>query len=554
MTRPSIFTRRQFLASSSAAAAATTILSPANAFARRTTPATTTSPNILVPAGGRRAEADRHALAALAIEAGRAAGASYVDVRLSCRMLEEWSLPSPTYPMSRSELHGVGVRVLVNGYWGFMGSAVWTPDEMARLARGAVVQAKAFSLGQTRESALAPMPQVVKGEWIMPVKYDPFQVPYGEKYDFFNQTQGIVERYSPYTRGTMFGEFRRADTVFASSEGSSWAQTTYLTLGNYSLVHMDQPGFRKFNRGGAGYSELSPAGAGWEYFCEGDLFAKIPDMSEEAKQYRDRTNVDVGRYTLVCTARATAGLVNGSLGAATELDRAMGMEANAGGTSYLDQPLEMLGSYTVGSPLLNLHANRSHPGGAATVKWDDEGVAPDDFAIVKDGMLVDYQTTREQVSWISPYYEKMGMRKRSHGCAYAGSASQFPMQNSPNLQLMPGPKDESFDDLVATTGKGVALVNVTFVMMDQQQLNGLVYGDFREIVKGKLGRYLDGAGIQFRSPELWKSLSAVGGPSALRWYGMNSLKGQPTQTTPHSVGAVPVQFKNTAIIDSTRKA
>jgi TldD protein len=284
------------------------------------------------------------------------------------------------------------------------------------------------------------------------------------------------------------------------------------------------------------------------------LLEQIPAVIEEAYESRNQVPVDVGRYDIVCAPMAVAGTMNTTIGVATELDRAMGYEANADGTSYLDQPLEMLGTYHVGSPLLTVTANRSQAGGAATVKWDDEAVEPEEFTLVKDGVLADYQTTREQATWLTPWYQKTGRAVRSHGCANTMDAQAITLQNAPNLQFMPGAQDVSFDDLVAGTSKGYALLDAGQVMMDPQQLNGLIVGTMREIIKGKLGRFVYGSALDVRAPDFWKTLKAIGGAKQTQWFGFQSSKGEPMQSNYHSVGAVPAKFENTAIIDLMRKA
>jgi predicted Zn-dependent protease len=118
---------------------------------------------------------------------------------------------------------------------------------------------------------------------------------------------------------------------------------------------------------------------------------------------------------------------------------------------------------------------------------------------------------------------------------------------------MPGTRHTSFEDLVAATEKGIALMNVS-VHMDTQQLTGFVTGTMREIVKGKLGRFIVGGALDFRTPEFWKSLAALGGPQSTRWFGHRAEKGEPTQSSYYSIGAVPATFKNAAIIDFMRKA
>jgi TldD protein len=168
-------------------------------------------------------------------------------------------------------------------------------------------------------------------------------------------------------------------------------------------------------------------------------------------------------------------------------------------------------------------------------------------------MLVDFQTTREQAAWLAPYYQKRNMPVRSHGCAGSQSALFTVTQRSPNVRMHPAATEVSFDDMVKDTKRGVAVMAVN-VQIDQQQLTGVGHSIMREIKDGKLGRYLPNAGFLFRSPELWKSLVAIGGPSTSEWFGSGRRRGQPAQGNYHSVGAVPAKLSNLAVIDVTRKA
>jgi len=446
----------------------------------------------------------------------------------------------------------IGVRALVNGYWGFLASAVWTPDEAVRLARSAVTQAKANSRGMIRPVEMGPAPTVRDGHWTMPIKYDPFDIPDGEKLDVMAAFREYAERYQVGIGTSSFMYFTRQQRYFASSDGASWMQTCYQSEAKFAVTYRDEyhlglPG------GGAGADGLSLTGRGWELISESGLMDTIPRLIDEAEQARHVIPFDVGRYDVVFSADAMAAILDRTLGAATELDRALGYEADASGTSYLSDPLDRLGTAIVASPLVSIMANRSVPGGLGTVAWDDEGIAPEDFPLVKDGILVDYQTTREQAAWLAPYYQKIGRPVRSHGCAAAGSAFDITMQQPPNLALMPGRAATTFEDLVASTEKGIAVLGLG-VAMDQQSLNGMGYAIMREIKRGKLGRYLQGGALMFRAPEFWKSVVAIGGPASLRWFGMSRGKGQPNQTTQHSVGAVPAKVTQVSIVDLMRKA
>jgi TldD protein len=263
--------------------------------------------------------------------------------------------------------------------------------------------------------------------------------------------------------------------------------------------------------------------------------------------------VDVGRYDVAFDAFSITSLVDATLGRATELDRALGYEANAGGTSYITAPLEQIGSYQAGAPALTVTANRSEPGGCATVRWDDEGVVPDDFPLVKDGVLTDFQTTRESAGWLKSWYAQHGRPFRSHGCANADSGINAPLQHVPNLVLAPGAEATDFDGLVAGLTNGIAIKGVQ-LSMDFQNLNGLGTGTTYEVKRGKRTAVIAGAGVLFRSPELWKGLLALGGVPSVRRYGSLSGMGEPGQTTWLSVTAPAAAFKQLTVIDPLRKA
>jgi len=402
--------------------------------------------------------------------------------------------------------------------------------------------------GAVRDVSMGSIPPVINGSWVMPVTYDPFTISLAEKSDYMDAMRGIIHRHSPLVAGGMSATFQRTQKYFASSEGSSWMQTTYVTEGSMNLRYNAEYGYNKINMGFAGAKTVTPAGQGWEYLSESGLPEQIPALIDLAEQSRDTAVLEVGKYDLVCEPYAVAAMVSDTIGAATELDRAMGFEANADGTSFIDEPLDMLGHYQMGSTMLNISANRSQPGAAATVRWDDEAVVPDEFRIITNGVLTDFQTTREQAAWIRPYYEQAGKRVQSHGCASGPSGTDITMQHAPNFRIHGGAKATTYEDLVASTERGIAVLDVN-LRMDQQCLNGIGFGTFREIKKGKLGRFFLGGVLAVRTPELWKSLVGIGSNDTTRWFGRMRGKGEPAQGSYHSVGAVPAKFSNVTVVN-----
>jgi len=488
-------------------------------------------------------------LALRAIEAARDAGANYVDVRLTHTRQRHVG----THDMRDVEELVVGVRSLVNGYWGFAASRLWTPDEMARLGRESVAQARALAIGPVREVDLAAAPAPVDEHWTMPVELDPLEdVSVDEVSDILDGIEYFV-RVHPAFRllpGSPSVHFVVQDKAFASSEGAYCTQRLYRTQGRVELeLRTREASFAR------GLDTITPAGKGWEYFKRQPLREQIARLMEEmeAEAKLPVKPVEVGRYKVVCDARTIVNLAAPTLGVATQLDRALGYEANSGGTSYLNDPLNMLGSFEAGSSLLTLTANRSEPGGAATVQWDDEGVRPDDFTIVHEGVLQDFQTTRESAAWLADTYTKASRAVRSHGCAAAPTAVEVPITHTPNLRIAPGKEALDFDDLVAGLGEGLAVKDMK-VDIDYQGLNGLGQGNVYEVKNGKRVARIMGAGFLFRAPQLWKGLVALGGEGSLRRFGVESSKGEPEQVTYHTVTAPPAVFEEFTVIDPKRKA
>ena len=549
----------------------------------------------LTQQGERLDPAPWDALAQRAVEAAQRAGARYAEARLTRLVYHSYAprcgSPSagPIFPhphfLGDHELVGVGVRALVEGYWGFAASAVLTPDEVVRLAQDAVAQAKVSAKGPPWTVDLGKYP-VATGHWSPPGVIDPFTIPIEDKLDTiaswadYADAQGMEfpAKVSPY-----YLNFARQERVVANSEGARFTQTLYESAGSIPI------GARNWKYSTTKLHGLELASTGWDLVLD----AKIPEQFRSgqlaaevaAEAFREKPlaiEATVGKYTLVCDGATMATLVESTLGVATQLDRALGYESNANGTSWIDDPLGMLGTAQVTSPLVTLTANRSVPKELATVKWDEEGVEPEPFTLIKDGVLVDFQTTREQAAWLASYYQKQRQPVTSHGCAAAENAHFTPLQQMPNLSLEPHPSGVRLEDLVADVKDGILIERGIIAELDSQARTGLLVvdphglgkGQMREIRNGRLGKTVERAGILFSGPELWKAVKAVGGPATqartsfssvlsgpgalAQLFGIgtyyNRTKGEPRQQTSHSVRAAAATIANQPLINPMRKA
>lgn len=490
---------------------------------------------------------DRKEIISAAVDSAVAAGATYVDARLT--HLEAFGILK--YMPPRTENMAFGVRALYKGYWGFAASPVWSKEEAARLGAAAVAQAKANVLGRERITELAPIIDPSNGHWATPVKHDPFKIDSDELLDFVDGLTayiGSLKYMGSFT--THFG-FNRINKAFGNSSGQFNTQTLY---GAGAAISFSLEDKTRMTTSGGQVEGLSPAGEGYEYFRDRPIREYVRMAHEEALAdlALPVKPVDVGRYNVLVDQHGMGSLLSQSIGAATEVDRVFGYEANAGGTSYINEPETMLGSLKIGSPLLNVSSDRSQLGSIGRVKWDDEGVAPVKYDLIKDGVLVNLQTNREGASWIKDHYDRSGQQFRSFGSATAPSALDVQLVHKADLSLKPSDASDNSDTLRASLGDGLEfrMPKVTF---DFQQITGLARGRTYEIKKGKRVARLKDAGMVFRTSELWTNLTAIGGSESVKYNGIDSAKGQPEQSVASAVYTPPATFKEMTFIDVTRK-
>jgi TldD protein len=205
---------------------------------------------------------------------------------------------------------------------------------------------------------------------------------------------------------------------------------------------------------------------------------------------------------------------------------------------------------------MNIQGDRSQKGALSSIGYDDEGVQPDDFLIVRNGVFNDYQTTREQANWLRWWYDKQKQPARSHGCSYAQSWSAVQFQRMPNVSLLPGERDLSWNDLIAATDHGIAIVGNGSFSIDQQRYNAQFGGQvFYEVKGGKIVGMLKDVAYQLRTPEFWNSMDLIGGRSSYELHGSaNDGKGQPPQANAAGHGTVPARFRQQTVINTGRRA
>jgi len=529
--------RRDFLKTSAGAAAATLV---APHLLHATAPLNALTPYLAAPA----AETYVLDLAHEALNAAKDAGASYADVRVGRYRRQSVNTRERRITgVADSESYGLGVRTLVNGSWGFAATNNMTTEGVVKAAREAARISRAAKSVQKRPVELAPTP-VVKGTWMTPVTRDPIDVPIEEKVALLFAANEAALKV-PGVRFVNSGmQLLREVKTYVNSEGTETTQTFIRVGPGFSATAVGAGGFQQYTE------ELAPRGSGWEYITSLDMPGNAAKWAALAVEKVGAKSVEPGRYDLILDPTNLWLTIHESIGHPTELDRAMGYEANYAGTSFVAPPEKQIAKLKYGTPIMNIQGDRTQEGSLARVAWDDEGVGADKWLIIDKGIFKDYQTTREQAAWIS----KLTGVKKSHGCSFADSWDSVQFQRMPNVSLLPGDKDIGMNDIVAATDRGIIVKNRGSWSIDHQRYNFQFSGQvFYEVKNGKIVGMLKDVAYQANTPVFWNSMDMIGGKSSY-WLGgsFGDGKGEPAQSNSVSHGCPPARFKNVNIVSTGR--
>ena len=479
-----------------------------------------------------------------ALNAARDAGASYADARVG-RYRRQFvaTRERQVTGVNDSESYGIGVRALVQGSWGFAATSSMTKEGAQQAAREAARLARAARTTQRRPIELAPT-TAVKGTWRTPVTRDPIDVPIEEKVALLLAANEAALKV-PKVRFVNSGmSLLREEKTLATTDGTLVTQTFVRVGPQFTATAIADGEFQSYNE------ELAPRGQGWEYIESLDMTGNAERWASLAAEKLIARSVEVGRYDLILDPTNLWLTIHESIGHPTELDRAMGYEANYAGTSFIAPPEKMIGKLKYGGAFMNIRGDRTQEGSLARVAWDDEGVPADEWLIVDKGMFTDYQTTREQAAWISGL---TGVT-HSHGCSFADSWSSVQFQRMPNISLLPAEQDISLDDIVADTQRGIIVKNRGSWSIDHQRFNFQFSGQvFYEVRNGKITGMLKDVAYQSRTPDFWNSMDMIGGKSSY-WLGgsFGDGKGEPGQSNSVSHGCVPARFRGVNIVNTGR--
>jgi TldD protein len=504
----------------------------------------------------------KKSLADIALNAATKAGASYCDVRIG-RYLNQFvtTRDLSVENIVNTESSGVGVRVIANGAYGFASTNDMGPDSIAATARQAVAIARANAKLQGEPLQMAPLKGVGEVAWATPFTKDWRTVPIKDKAEMLiAANKAGLDAGASFMTSTLFQVNQQK--YFASTDGSYIDQDIHRLWAPLTATAVDKASNRFRTRD----SLAAPAGMGYEYFDArpGDkikaaggvatLYTRSYDIVEDARaagrQARDKLSaktVEPGKYDLVLAPEHLFLTIHESVGHPTELDRVLGYEANYAGTSFATLDKWKTRQFRFGAERVNFVADKNEPGSLGAVAYDDEGVPARRWDIIRDGILVNYQATRDQAHIIG--------EKESHGCSYADSWSSVQFQRMPNVSLQAGKEPLTPDQMIKDVKKGIYILGRGSYSIDQQRYNFQFGGQlYFEIKNGKIVGPLEDVAYQSNTQEFWNACSAI--CDARDWRMGGSFfdgKGQPSQVSAVSHGSSTTRFNGINVINTARK-
>jgi TldD protein len=458
-----------------------------------------------------------------------------VGIRLSPERGTGKTLEVPN--VSDTDSFGFGVRVIADGAWGFAASPIVTREQIVRMTGEAVTVARANASIMKQRVILAPV-KAYRDRWTSPFERNPFDVPIAEKLELLREATSEAKKNRRVFNSLGNLSFHSEDKYFASSEGSSIQQ---LIIQSFAILNATALDISK----GLSRSRMyvpPPISTGYEFVPQMNLKENAQRIREEVLEHLAAPSVKPGKKDLVLMPSHLFLTIHESIGHSTELDRALGYEANYAGTSFLT--LDKLGKQRIGSDIVNVFGDRTTEKGLATVAYDDDGVKTTRFPIVEKGIFTHYQTIRDQAHLIN--------EKESRGCCYADSWSSVPFQRMPNVSLESGKPDTTLEDLISGVDDGILIEGRGSYSIDQQRYNFQFGGDaFWEIKGGKKTGMLSQVAYQSRTTDFWQACDLIANRSYWQMYGSaRDGKGEPPQINAVSHGCSPARFRQINVIQT----
>ena len=422
----------------------------------------------------------------------------------------------------------LGIRVLVNGCWGFAGTTTLTDATIEKTIKKAITNAKVGSRFR-REPASFKKLKPVKASYSFVPKEDPFQMDDKFKIDFHEKIAKKLVGNKKIVHSNVYTVFYRQYKIFANTEGTFVDSLVYDTMPMIYVLASD--GKETMCRTWPGH--MNGRRGGFEIVRNAKLEENADKIIEEAIKLLDAPRIEEERADIIIGGGHLALQLHESVGHATEADRIFGKEISYAGKTFIKPA--MLGNFKYGSEIVNIFSDSTNEGGMGFHMVDDEGTSGATVDIVKNGILMDQQTSQETAALL-------GMQPSSN--MLASFADDIPLIRMTNFCLAPG--NGSLDDLIKSTENGYYIDFTKTWSIDDNRNNFQFTTEIGwKIVNGELKHIVKEPTYYGITPEFWAACNGICGPEEWEFHGtFHCGKGEPGQSMHLSHGVAPARFKN----------
>ena len=459
-------------------------------------------------------------------------GAAYADARYEHSLHE--SLVAEDGHVSSISLYesaGVGIRVLLDGSWGFAATPDLTRKGLARTATLALESAKASAVLNRSPRLLAPI-EPVKARHTSRYDIDPFEVPLAQKVDYLLWANTTLLGPDAVQRATTHMDFYKRRKLFCSTEGAAIEQLLIESGAGLEVVAQQGAEVQSRSHPNSHHGGLSQAG--FEYVKQLDLVGGATRIQTEVLHLLRAEAPKAGLTTLILDPTQVVMQLHESCGHPVELDRVLGQELSYAGGSFLTT--DCLGKFRYGSDQVTIVADAGARGGVGSFGYDDEGVPAQRVDIVRNGMFVGYLSSRESAA-------RLGLNA-SGGAMRAESWDVPPLVRMTNVNLLPSEREWTLEALIGDVKHGYLCSTNKSWSIDDRRLNFQFTTEIAwEITRGKLGAIIRNPLYTGITHRFWQRCSGVTDASTWQLWGVpNCAKGEPMQMMHVGHGAPYARF------------
>ena len=400
---------------------------------------------------------------------------------------------------------GLGIRVLVNGAWGFY--SISTPKSFDIIQQNIVDTVKAaryYSDYKKHKIRLADVRSFTDG-----IQFQVLVEPnMGEMIKLGLESDKIIRDKKRIIKSSVSMHHDKFHKYFINSEGSKITQDFDDVMANLSATAHYSGLTESVNttEGGRGGLEMVTG--------KNDILVVSKSISEKADALLDAKTVKEEKATVVMNPDFVALLSHEILGHPSEADRVLGKEmAWAGGAWWAGK----LGT-KIGSSELNVIDDPTIPSSLGWYKYDDEGVPATRKMLVEDGILCNHMQSRETASLFDT---EPNSSMRATGYSF------MPLVRMACTCIAPGNWDPA--EMITDVKNGFLISNMKIPSIDMMRYNWSISCQYaQKIENGELGELLRDVIVMGNSPEFFESIDARGKDFQVRPIG-NCGKGDPMQ-------------------------